>query len=515
MADKNIKKPKINEPDTNIPGRLGTEPTTPNLSQIGIPPVEATRVVPNTPNSVPDATVPSHSEAASTAPNVSQMGIPPVEATRVVPSTPNSIPDANIPGHSAAEPTTPNVLQMDMPPVEASRVIPPKAQNSVPDANIPGHSVAEPTTPNVSQMGVPAPTTPVADSTPTNTTPVADSTNAGAQQSGTDVGNNPFADRAAVQDAIAQQTSNPSTVQQPVVPTEEKPEVKDAPQYLTDWSKVGNVYEEAKKLNLPLAQVLQDYQRWGNETGNPTYWINAMFQDADLSKSVADNEEAKKMQERKERWDKVNNFLMHLGNAIGNVASGNYGSVKLEDPVQWTERQRLLKEKGLEQRRLNNQSLIQQMHKNWADARAFKLKLQQQDRLDKETKIRQEKNDAYIQAQRAAASKNEAQTAYWEAKANALEQGYPLDEAIKKANLAKIETETRLNNVKANNGGFAPQRPVQQRETTTTKTDSHGRRTTTTTVTGPVGSTAGAGKNKGGKAFGNRGKGRSAFGSRK
>ena len=189
-------------------------------------------------------------------------------------------------------------------------------------------------------------------------------------------GDNPYADRAAVQDAIAQQTSNPSTVQQPVVPTEEKPEVKDAPQYLTDWSKVGNVYEEAKKLNLPLAQVLQDYQRWGNETGNPTYWINAMFQDADLSKSVADNEEAKKMQERKERWDKVNNFLMHLGNAIGNVASGNYGSVKLEDPVQWTERQRLLKEKGLEQRRLNNQSILQQMHKNWADERNYELRKQ-------------------------------------------------------------------------------------------------------------------------------------------
>lgn len=245
----------------------------------------------------------------------------------------------------------------------------------------------------------PAPsTTPTTGNEQQVTTPVADSTNAGAQQPGTDVGNNPFADRAAVQDAIAQQTSNPSTVQQPVVPTEEKPEVKDAPQYLTDWSKVGNVYEEAKKLNLPLAQVLQDYQRWGNETGNPTYWINAMFQDADLSKSVADNEEAKKMQERKERWDKVNNFLLHLGNAIGNVGGGGYASVKLEDPVQWSERQRLLKEKGLEQRRLNNQSLIQQMHKNWADERANRVQQQNYEMKQREMNLKenQQKHKEYM-----------------------------------------------------------------------------------------------------------------------
>ena len=98
----------------------------------------------------------------------------------------------------------------------------------------------------------------------------------------------------------------------------------------------------------------------------------------------------------------------------------------------------MLKEKTEQQRRLNNQSIIQQMHKNYADERTYKLKQQQQDRLDKETKIRQEKNDAYIMAQKAAASKNEAQTAYWETKANALEQGLPLEEAIKRAKIIII-----------------------------------------------------------------------------
>jgi hypothetical protein len=152
-----------------------------------------------------------------------------------------------------------------------------------------------------------------------------------------------------------------------------------APKYLVDWSNVDNVYQEAKRLNLPLAQVLQDYQRWGNDTGNPTYWINAMFQDADLTKSVGDNEEEKKKAERRERWNSVNNFLLHLGNVIGNVGGKGYASMKLEDPIQWTERQRRLKEKAEEQRRLNNQSLLAQMNRDKENQRAYELKKQQQE----------------------------------------------------------------------------------------------------------------------------------------
>ena len=154
-----------------------------------------------------------------------------------------------------------------------------------------------------------------------------------------------------------------------------------APKYLVDWSNVDNVYQEAKRLNLPLAQVLADYQRWGNDTGNPTYWINAMFQDSDLNKSVADNEAEKKKAERRERWNSVNNFLLHLGNVIGNVGGGGYASMKLEDPVQWTERQRQLRDKALEQRRLNNQSILTQMHKDWAAQRDYELKKQQAENL--------------------------------------------------------------------------------------------------------------------------------------
>lgn len=167
----------------------------------------------------------------------------------------------------------------------------------------------------------------------------------------------------------------------------------EGPSYLADWANAKNIYEEAKRLNVPILQVLQDYWKWGHDTGNPTNWVDGWFQDMDLRKSVADNEEEKKKQERKERWDKVSNFLSHLGNVIGNVASSGYGSVKLEDPVQWTERQRLLKEKGLEQRRLNNQSLLTQLNRERENQRAYELKKQQA-----------EANAAYRQAQADAAA---------------------------------------------------------------------------------------------------------------
>jgi multidrug resistance efflux pump len=168
--------------------------------------------------------------------------------------------------------------------------------------------------------------------------------------------------------------------------------------------------------------------------------------------------------------------------------------LQLEDPIKYTERQRLLKEKTMERRRAYNQSYFARMRQEDADRRRAEMEKRRQDRLDKETKIRQEKNDAYRQYQQSLASKNEAMTAYYQAKVEALEQGLPLEEALKRANIALKEAQARLANTKANAGGFAPQRPVQAKETTTTttKVDSLGDKTTTTTTkrTGPAGSTS-------------------------
>lgn len=245
----------------------------------------------------------------------------------------------------------------------------------------------------------------------------------------------------------------------------------------------------------PVREILDDYFRWCRETGNPIdyFTVNDIIHDKDVSKSPADNEKERIRAERKERWDKVGNFLLHLGNVVGNVAGGGMGAIKLEDPVKFTERQRLLKEKTLERRNAYNQSILAQMSKQNSDLRKAEMEKRRQDRLDKETKIRQEKNDAYRQYQLSLASKNEAMTAYYQAKAEALEQGLPLEEALKRAKIAKEEAQARLANTKANAGGFAPPRPVQAKETTKTteKVDSYGGKTTTTTTThtGPAGKT--------------------------
>lgn len=78
-----------------------------------------------------------------------------------------------------------------------------------------------------------------------------------------------------------------------------------------------------------------------------------------------------------------------------------------------------------------------------------KLRQQQQDRLDEETKIRREKADAYINYQNSLAAGNEAKAVYWKTKAELLEKGFSLDEAIKRATIAEKEAGARAKDAAA------------------------------------------------------------------
>ena len=232
---------------------------------------------------------------------------------------------------------------------------------------------------------------------------------------------------------------------------EAKPDAANQPQqanpaYLTDWSKEKNVYEAAKKLNLPLAQVLSDYQRWGRETGNPTDWIGAVFQDADLSKSAAENEELKKKQERKEKWDKVGNFLLHLGNVIGNVAGGGMGAVQLEDPVKYTERQRMLKEKTEALRRNTNQSIWTQMQKDAAARRDYELKKKNAEAL---AAYRQGQAEAAIQRANSTSQVNDAKVKWYNAKTGAIEEITPKQLKEIQSRIDKNEKQGNASMIKA------------------------------------------------------------------
>lgn len=108
------------------------------------------------------------------------------------------------------------------------------------------------------------------------------------------------------------------------------------------------------------------------------------------------------------------------------------------------------------------------------------LAKRRQDRLDKETKIKEDKAAAYQQYQASVTSKNEEQAAYWRAKWEALEAGKDADTALKEAKAAQARAAARLANVRADAGGFSNTAGAGMGEYTTTtvvERDKRGRET--------------------------------------
>lgn len=73
----------------------------------------------------------------------------------------------------------------------------------------------------------------------------------------------------------------------------------------------------------------------------------------------------------------------------------------------------------------------------------------QQKRMEEQTRIQAQKAEAYRQYQESVANKNDEQAAYWRAKAQALEEGLPLDEALKRAKIAKEKAAANKYNTEA------------------------------------------------------------------
>lgn len=317
-------------------------------------------------------------------------------------------------------------------------------------------------------------------------------------------------------------TATNNTGQQGQVTTQETKQPKDAATQTTDqqqqvttpkthmynWGGEGvTLYDvlHGDGKDKPISQVVNDYYAWAGENGITPNVLDIMeaMKDKDVSKSTVQNELDEKKRKNKEKWDKVVLFLTHLGNAIGTVAGGGHAPLKLEDPVKWTERQRKLREATLAQRNAYNKSYLDMMYKQSADQRKADLEKQRQDREDAKLQISREKADAYIQAQRTKANGDEARAAFYDTKAYLLEQGYPLDEAIKKAKLAETEARTRLTNTKASNvgktGGKSGGSTVTTSEKITEKEDGSKTKTTTTTTKttgGNAGGTSRRGQSK-------------------
>lgn len=147
----------------------------------------------------------------------------------------------------------------------------------------------------------------------------------------------------------------------------------------------------------------------------------------------------------------VGDALRHIGNIANTI---NYAPAqKFNSPVQEEElryqRGKLLRDKA------NTTYIKYQQAKEAQDRAAAKMemefKLKQADDARKDRL-----NDARISRYNAQNAKDGANQAYWETRARLLEEGWPLDKAIKEAKKAEIDERARLARAKANQGGFAP-----------------------------------------------------------
>ena len=180
--------------------------------------------------------------------------------------------------------------------------------------------------------------------------------------------------------------------------TELSPEkTQEKPAYLADYSNDTNLWEIAKRNNKPLQDVFTDYQKWGKETGNNTDFLTIwnVAQKGDVTKTPEQIEKDAKKAERQEKFEKIGNFLSHLGNFIGAAAFGA-PSQTLEPAQQLTARQQAVREKTEALRRAYNDRFFENYWKQRADERkAEQLENdnRKQDRLDVQQRLLARKQD--------------------------------------------------------------------------------------------------------------------------
>lgn len=340
------------------------------------------------------------------------------------------------------------------------------AANGTPEApaivsgNLQGETVSEFAAGKAAANGTPGGTpegTPIAK-TPEAETPATDPT-------------------AATPDAKTPAPGTPQT-EQPDKTTQDSGQaqvVTTPSKHLYDYANnsLGSIMN-TKDNNVPVRELLDDYFKWCQENGKMIdyFTVNDIVNKTpDLSKSPIENEKARKKAERKEKFDQLGNFLLHLGNAIGNVGGGGYASMKIEDPIQFTERQRQLKEKADQQRITNNQSVWAMMQKERAEQRAAEIA----------------KKNAEHQAKMEKIALKNAETAE--------KRQRTLEESIANQN----ENRTRKTDSQ-----------IEVNQSTIKKNDQTGK----ASMINATRSRSNGGRRSGGKAFGQRGKGKSAFGGR-
>lgn len=165
-------------------------------------------------------------------------------------------------------------------------------------------------------------------------------------------------------------------------------------------------------------------------------------------------------EERLRKANVMNQRILAIGDAvrhIGNIANTvNWAPAQqFNSPVQ-EEQARYEKGKAFRDR-ANQQYYTYQQQKAAQDRAMAKMEMDFKFRQADDAR-KERLNDARVSRYNAQNSKDAANQAYWDTRARLLEEGWPLDRAIKEARKAQIEAQTRLTTVKANQGGFAPRR---------------------------------------------------------
>lgn len=159
------------------------------------------------------------------------------------------------------------------------------------------------------------------------------------------------------QQVVSQQT----TGQEQVVTT---PQVE----YKYDWGSgmsMADAYNQGKH---SWADIYADRRAWGKANNSPVDNFEAVMlfpRSHDVEKSKTQNEDDIKKAERKEKFDKIGNFLTHLGNFVGAAGFGGL-DVKPEDPIKFTERQQRLKDKADALRRAYNKEWLSNLYRQQA-----------------------------------------------------------------------------------------------------------------------------------------------------
>ncbi len=186
------------------------------------------------------------------------------------------------------------------------------------------------------------------------------------------------------------------------------------------------------------------------DTNSPTSGMDAISQ---MYTSPQEEERLRRASVANQRILAVGDALRHIGNIYNTVRYAP--AQKFNSPV-LEEYDRYQKGKALRDA-ANLRYMTYQRQKEKQDRDAAKMdmefKFKQADDARKERL-----NDARISRYNSQNAKDGANKAYWETRARLLEEGYPLEKAIKEARKAQIEEQTRLTRIKADQGGFAPRR---------------------------------------------------------